>query len=85
MILRRTKLRPYETLVVPVLSLYGCETWKMDRGDNKAVDEFHNLPRILRIQLQEYISNKKVLDRADMKCHEVRRWSNIDGRWQDTF
>ena len=47
---RRTKLRLYKTLVVPVL-LYGCETWNMNKGDDKAVDVFPNkcLRRILRI------------------------------------
>ena len=49
--LRRTKLRLYRTLVVPVL-LYGCETWKVNKGDDRAVDWFHNncLRRILQIQ-----------------------------------
>ena len=48
-ILRRAKL--YRTLVVPVL-LYGCETWKVNKGDDRAVDWFHNncLRRILQIQ-----------------------------------
>ena len=48
-ILRRAKL--YITLVVPVL-LYGCETWKVNKGDDRAVDWFHNncLRRILQIQ-----------------------------------
>ena len=32
-ILRRTKL--YKTLVLPVL-LYGCETWKVNEGDDRA-------------------------------------------------
>ena len=32
-ILRRKKL--YKTLVVPVL-LYGCETWKVNEGDDRA-------------------------------------------------
>ena len=42
---RRTKLRLYKTLVVPVLPFTaGCEAWKMNKGDNKAVDVFQNTP-----------------------------------------
>ena len=40
--LRKTKLTLYKTLVVPVL-LYGSETWKMNKGDDKAVNVFHNI------------------------------------------
>ena len=49
--LRRTKLRLYKTLVMPVL-LYGCETWKMNKGDDRSVDVFDSkcLRRILQIQ-----------------------------------
>ena len=49
--LRRTKLRLYKTLVMPVL-LYGCETRKMNKGDHRSVDVFDNkcLRRILQIQ-----------------------------------
>ena len=67
-ITRRTKLKLYKTLVLPVL-LYGCETWKMNRGDNRAVDVFHNrhLRRILRVCWQDHISTEKLLERADMK------------------
>ena len=39
--LRKTKLTLYKTLVVPVL-LYGSETWKMSKGDDKAVNVFHH-------------------------------------------
>ena len=35
------KLKLYKTLVVPVL-LYGCETWKMNKGDDKLVDMFQS-------------------------------------------
>ena len=41
-ILRKTKLRLYKTLVVPVL-LYGSQTWKMNKGEDKAVNVFHNI------------------------------------------
>ena len=55
-ILRRTiKLRLYKTLVVPVLP-YGCETWIMNKGDDRAVEVFYNkcLRRILQIQWQDH-------------------------------
>ena len=79
---RRTKLRLYKTLVVPVL-LYGCETWKMNKGDNKAVDVFLNkcLRRIFNIQWQDHISTEELLRRANMNplSEEVkwRRWKMI--------
>ena len=52
---RRIKLRPYQTLVVPVL-LYWCETWIMNKGDDRAVEVFYNkcLRRILQIQWQDH-------------------------------
>ena len=54
-ILRKTiKLRLYKTLVVPVL-LYGCETWIMNKGDDRGVEVFYNkcLRRILHFQWQD--------------------------------
>ena len=68
-ILRKTiKLRLYKTLVVPVL-LYGCETWIMNKGDDRAVEVFYNkfLRRILQIQWQDHVSTEDLLERADMK------------------
>ena len=40
---RRTKLKLYKSLIIPVLlPLYGCETLKMNKGNDKMVDVFHN-------------------------------------------
>ena len=79
---RKTKLRLYKTLVVPVL-LYGSETWKMNKGDDKAVNVFHNrcLRKIFRIRWQDHVSTKELLERASMKPLSVevmsRRWKMI--------
>ena len=81
-ILRKRKLRLYKTLVVPVL-FYGSETWKMIKGDDKAVNVFHNrCPRtILRIRWQDHVSTKELLERAGMKPLSVevmsRGWKMI--------
>ena len=72
----------YKTLVVPVL-LYGCETWKTNKGDDKAIDVFQSkcLQKILWIEWQDHVSTKELLERATMKPlnEEVkyRRWNAI--------
>ena len=38
---RRTKVRLYKTLVKPVL-MYSCETWKMNKCDEKKIDVFQS-------------------------------------------
>ena len=35
----RSKLRLFNTLIKPVL-LYGSETWKINKGDNRKLDTF---------------------------------------------
>ena len=72
---RKTKIRPYQTLVKPVL-MYGCETWKMNESDTKKIDVFQN--RCLRrgkIKWQDKISNRELLERAHAErlSEEVRR------------
>ena len=79
---RRTKLKLYKSLVVPVL-LYGCETWKMNQGDDKNVDVFQNkcLRRIYRIKWEDHVSTEELLKRADVRplSEEIkrRRWKMI--------
>ncbi|KAL9987355.1 hypothetical protein ACROYT_G001645 [Oculina patagonica] len=77
-ILRKTKLRLYKTLV--------SETWKMNKGDEKAVDVC--LRKILRIRWQDRVSTKELLERAGMEplSEEVksRRWKIIGHiLWKD--
>ncbi|XP_060069051.1 uncharacterized protein LOC132549148 [Ylistrum balloti] len=76
---RKTKLKLYKALVIPVL-LYGCE---MNKGDDRMVDVFHNkcLRRILNIQWQEHIKTDEILERASMRpiSQEIkcRKWEMI--------
>ena len=55
-----------KTLVKPVL-MYGCETWKMNEGDAEKIDVFQNrcLRRIMKTRLQDKISNRELLERAN--------------------
>ena len=75
-ILRRKKL--YKTLVVPVL-LYGCETWKVNKGDDRAVDVFDNkcLRRILQIQWQDHASTEELLLRKS-RCETYEKRSEAE-------
>ncbi|KAL9972125.1 hypothetical protein ACROYT_G018376 [Oculina patagonica] len=73
---RKTKIRLYKTMVKPVL-MYGCESWKMNEGDAKKIDVFQNrcLRRIMKIKWQDKISNRELLERANVErlSKEVRR------------
>ena len=79
---RRTKLKLFRTLVVPVLA-YGCETWKMNKADNKMLNMFQNkcLRKILQVQWEDHTSTEELLERANDKLlsSEVKRrkWKMI--------
>lgn len=79
---RKTKLRLYKTLVVPVL-VYGCETWKMNQGDCKLIDVFNNkcLRRIMKVHWKDHVSTEELLNQANcsLLSKEVkrRRWKMI--------
>ena len=73
---RRTKIQLFKTLVRPVL-LYGCETWNITKTDERKLNSFQCqcLRRILRIRWQQRMTNKRVVEMAeinDISC-EVRR------------
>ena len=67
-ITRKTKIKLFTTLVTPVL-LYGCETWKMNKGDNKLIDTFQNkcLRKILKIRWEDHLSNEEINERSGIR------------------
>ena len=76
---RKTKLKIYHSNVLSVL-LYGAETWKMTKGDEKILDTFLHkcLRKILRIFWPEKVTNEKVRELAGTeKISDIirtRRW-----------
>ena len=78
---RKTKVTFFKTVVLSVF-LYGCETWKLTKGEEKKLDTSQTkcLKKMFRIRWQQqYVQNKKVLEitGAYPICEEVRRrrWS----------
>ena len=68
--------------------LYGCETWKMTKEEEKNLDIFQTKchRRIYRIRWQQHVTNKEVLEMAGAEpiSEEVRRkrwyWIGCDLR-----
>ena len=79
---RKIKVSLFKSLVMSVL-VYGCETWKLTKGEEEKLDTFQNkcLRKILKVRWQQHISNATVLEAAEMDrvSEEVRRkrWSWI--------
>ena len=61
-----------KTIVRPVL-LYGCETWKITKNDERKLNSFQYqcLRRILRIRWQQRMINKRVVETAEI--NEISR------------
>ena len=64
---RNTKIRIYKAAVLTIL-LYGCEVWNTTDKQMKRFEVFHQrcLRRILRIKWFQRITNKKVLEDAEV-------------------
>ncbi len=64
---RWTKVRVFRSLVLPVL-LYSCEAWTLTDGLRRRLDSFAttSLRRIFGYRWQDHVSNRRVLDRAEM-------------------
>ncbi|XP_071839518.1 uncharacterized protein [Apostichopus japonicus] len=73
---RKTKASHFMSLVLSIL-LYGCETWKLTKGEEKKLDIFQTkcLRRIYKIRWQQHVSSKTVLEMAGAEkiSEEVRR------------
>ena len=82
-ITRKTKTRLFKTIGTPVL-LYGCETWKMNKGNNKLIDTFQNkcLRKILKIRWEDHISDGQLNKRSGIK--PVKKLAGRGGNSQAT-
>ena len=78
---RKTKIKIFKSNVLAVL-LYGSETWKMTRGDEKRLNTFLHkaLRRILKIRWPMKVSNDEIRRRvnlvtiSEMVAHRRWRW-----------
>ena len=63
---RRTKIRIFKSLVLPVL-LYGCETWTLNSDLERRIDAFGNrcLRRIMGYRWYDFVSNQRLLRETD--------------------
>ena len=66
---RRTKIRVFRSLVLPVL-LYGCETWSLNKKMKNRLNVFgtKSLRRILGYRWSDFVSNDRVYKEARMRC-----------------
>ena len=65
---RRTKIRVFGALVLPVL-LYGCETWTLNADLRRRLDVFGTscLRRIMGYRWDDFVSNQRLLRETDSR------------------
>ena len=76
-----TKLKVYETVVLPTL-LYACETWTVYQRNAKRLNHFHTscLRKLLKINWQDRTPDTEVLKRAGMQSvHTLLKLAQL--RW----
>ena len=66
---RRTKVRVFRSLVLPVL-LYRCEIWTLIRNLRRRLNSFvtRSLRRILGYCWSDFVSNEQLLRETQMRC-----------------
>ena len=69
---KSTKIRIFKSNVIAVL-LYGCESWRMTKGDKTKLDTFRHkcLRRLLKIYWPMCVSNEEVRRRANTETTET--------------
>ena len=79
---KSTKIRTFKWNVIAVL-LYGCESWRMTKGDEAKLDTFQHkcLRRLIKIYWLMRVSNEEVRRRANTETISElvrkRRWTWI--------
>ena len=65
---KRTKIRVFEALVLPVL-LYGCETWTLNANLRRRIDAFGNkcLRRIMGYSWRDRVTNQRLLRETETR------------------
>ena len=65
---RRTKIRVFKSLVLPVL-LYGCETWTLNTDLERRLNVFGTkcLRRIVGYRWDDYVSNERLLSETESR------------------
>ena len=65
---RRTKIRVFKSLVLPVL-LYGCETWTLNSDLERRLNVFGTkcLRRIMGYRWNDFVSNQRLLHETDSR------------------
>ena len=65
---RRTKIRIFKTLVIPLL-LHGCETWTLNTDPKRQIDVFGNkcLRRIMGYRWNYFLSNQRLLRETESR------------------
>ena len=65
---RRTKIRIFKSLVLPVL-LYGCETWTLHGDLERRLNVFgtRSLRRIMGYRWDDFVSNERLLQETAMR------------------
>ena len=65
---RKTKLRIFKSLVLPVL-LYACETWRLNKDLERRLDSFGTkcLRRIMGYRWYDYVTNERLLRETESR------------------